>query len=526
MADTSNLSNYLKDVADAIRVKKETTEQIPAANFDTEILSIETGVDTSDATATVNDIIQGKTAYSSNGKISGAIGTIYSSELSDTYITRNMIDDRPLGGYFITISPDGNYLFFVNGTKLFIYKYSEEAYINTGITHNLDARASSIVNCSALDENNNYYIITSRTSAGSGGQVLKFNINDNTIVLVSMLNSDAYNKNILFYSRDISTKYICSVNTTKTIPNEHNYYNMCISAISDLDSHIVNVNCVAPNNTSNIKAKTVNIINDNCFIMQQIGLIGTDEYVKSTDLTIINSSTNEFIKNTHIEGSFVPNKSLTYAIVDNNIKSIFIDVNTGSYNVLESTSIIIPNYTSSCLVKWLDDFTIICGDYTTGVVNVYDIDIITNTINLIASITTIGGNRDVFDRTFNMFFVGPSFVGDSNGFGNNKAFVKLQEGEQKLISLVRNNITYTNQEITSAIDSDLLRGKTAYSNGKKLSGTMPNNGELHYNSSTEEQTIPAGYTSGGTIAPAPLTDTEYDECLELSEQILGENISL
>lgn len=526
MADTSNLSNYLKDVADAIRAKKETTEQIPAANFDTEILNIETGIDTSDATATVNDIIQGKTAYSSNGKISGAIRTIYSSELSDTYITRNMINNRPLGGYFITISPDGNYLFFVTGRILSIYKYIEEVYINTGITYLLDMDAASIVNCSALDENNNYYIITSRTSLRAGGYVLKFNINDNTIVSVDTLNSDKYNKDIMQYSRDISTKYICAVNATDTISDEYNYYNMCISAISDLNSHIVNVNCVAPNNTSNIRAKTVNIINDNCFIMQQIGLIGTDEYVKSTDLTIINSSTNEFIKNTHIEGSFVPNKSLTYAIVDNNIKSIFIDVDTGSYNVLESTSIIIPNYTSSCLVKWLDDSTIICGDYITGVINVYDIDIITNTINPVVSITTLSGNNVSFDRTFNMFFVGPSFVGNSNEFGNNKAFVKLQEGEQKLISLVRNNITYTNQEITSATDSDLLRGKTAYSNGKKLSGTIPNNGELNYNSSTEEQIIPAGYTSGGTIAPAPLTDTEYDECLELSEQILGENVSL
>ena len=43
MADTSNLSQFLTDVADAIRTKKETTGQIPAANFDTEILSIETG---------------------------------------------------------------------------------------------------------------------------------------------------------------------------------------------------------------------------------------------------------------------------------------------------------------------------------------------------------------------------------------------------------------------------------------------------------------------------------------------------
>lgn len=43
MANTSNLSAYLKDVADAIREKKGIEEQIPAANFDTEIRSIETG---------------------------------------------------------------------------------------------------------------------------------------------------------------------------------------------------------------------------------------------------------------------------------------------------------------------------------------------------------------------------------------------------------------------------------------------------------------------------------------------------
>ena len=55
---------------------------------------------------------------------------------------------------------------------------------------------------------------------------------------------------------------------------------------------------------------------------------------------------------------------------------------------------------------------------------------------------------------------------------------------------------------------------------------MPNNGELNYNSSTEEQTIPAGYTSGGTIAPAPIAQDDYDKCLELSEQILGEDVSL
>jgi hypothetical protein len=43
MARTNNLTNFLTDVADAIRSKKGTTGVIPASSFDTEIASITTG---------------------------------------------------------------------------------------------------------------------------------------------------------------------------------------------------------------------------------------------------------------------------------------------------------------------------------------------------------------------------------------------------------------------------------------------------------------------------------------------------
>ena len=43
MARIDTLSNFLTDVADSIREKKGTTEEIPAANFDTEIESIPSG---------------------------------------------------------------------------------------------------------------------------------------------------------------------------------------------------------------------------------------------------------------------------------------------------------------------------------------------------------------------------------------------------------------------------------------------------------------------------------------------------
>ena len=45
MARTNTLGNFLTDVASAIREKKGTTDTILASNFDTEIASIESGVD-------------------------------------------------------------------------------------------------------------------------------------------------------------------------------------------------------------------------------------------------------------------------------------------------------------------------------------------------------------------------------------------------------------------------------------------------------------------------------------------------
>ena len=71
MADTTNLTNFLRDIADAIRTKKETTEQIPAENFDQEILSIETGpqINNQDKEITENGTYTADEGYTGLGTV-------------------------------------------------------------------------------------------------------------------------------------------------------------------------------------------------------------------------------------------------------------------------------------------------------------------------------------------------------------------------------------------------------------------------------------------------------------------------
>lgn len=90
-----------------------------------------------------------------------------------------------------------------------------------------------------------------------------------------------------------------------------------------------------------------------------------------------------------------------------------------------------------------------------------------------------------------------------------------------LVSIERDGIIYYNTYDANPNASNVLINTVVYGDVGKIVGTMPNNGELNYEVSTIEQPIPSGYTSGGIIAASPILQEDYDNCLNIANQILG-----
>ena len=121
--------------------------------------------------------------------------------------------------------------------------------------------------------------------------------------------------------------------------------------------------------------------------------------------------------------------------------------------------------------------------------------------------------------TFNSYVHGTSLISLSNDLTRATIdTINTESSEESVLeSFSIGSARFFNMYEGNATADQILKGRTAFNSVGKVTGSMVNNGSLEYVPSEQEQTIPAGYTSGGLVKAIDysntLTPAEYEEAL-------------
>lgn len=480
-----------------------------------EIANISAGTDTSDATATINDVLSPKTFYAGNKKQTGAIVSNYSAITKPIISSDCIHNNRKLT--IMATSYKYKIAVVSSGTDARIYKIEDDNYLSETYT---TITLTDVLGSSANNRALNYAGIAYELIDQEQGLV-------NVYLLAN--STGAWTADIVIGICEVNINTTKVEKITKLTVSSMGPYNWYGGAIRP-----------RPNSADCVFLGFSGQSNGTC---QQYIAIGRDPStgtysarysnwgdtwnrgdrqrnttVWSNDGNYLYTSNNKWNRLFQVS----PDGYTWTKIVENNLSkpiplsSEISILNANLYNT-SSGELIGPTPNNLSINASTEDYVISNGylfKLESNLLHIYSITVegmvYLGNVQKISSLRVPDGDYMQVVQTTS---------------DNVISLLKTTELEKKLTSLTIGTTMYYDTSDGTITTRDILEGKVGYANSTKLTGTMPNLGRLEITPSASVQELEEGYIAGGVINVAEIANSdEYDDCLEYANCILNHTI--